>query len=130
MSDNVNHPQHYTGHASGVECIEITENMPFAIGNSCKYVFRRNDKWDTTEDLAKARWYAQRHIDRGLTQVWLGSLGDPGRDAIMRVIEHEPPSHVRDFYVGLFRNDPRGALAALDREIADVEFNNARRSRV
>ena len=35
--DNVNHPKHYTSHASGVECIEITEHYNFCVGNAIKY---------------------------------------------------------------------------------------------
>ena len=31
--DPVNHPEHYTSHPSGVECIDITRHMTFNIGN-------------------------------------------------------------------------------------------------
>ena len=34
MTDEVNHPKHYTAHPSGVECIQITEHMGFNLGNS------------------------------------------------------------------------------------------------
>jgi hypothetical protein len=40
MNDNVNHPEHYTRHPSGVECIRITEWMSFCLGNVIKYVWR------------------------------------------------------------------------------------------
>ena len=30
----VNHPPHYKQHPSGVECIEITRNMGFVLGNA------------------------------------------------------------------------------------------------
>lgn len=34
MEENVNHPQHYNQHPSGVECIDIARYYPFAIGNA------------------------------------------------------------------------------------------------
>lgn len=57
MSDPVNHPPHYTGHPSGVECIEITRHLPFSLGNAVKYVWRAGEKDDLRTDLEKARWY-------------------------------------------------------------------------
>lgn len=65
--DPVNHPQHYTGHPSGVECITVVEHMNFNRGNAVKYIWRAGDKGNEVEDLRKARWYIQREIER-LTQ--------------------------------------------------------------
>lgn len=122
MTDMVNAPDHYRGHASGVECIEITENMPFSAGNSLKYVFRRNDKWNTLEDCRKALWYLRRHIERGLESVWLSDFESVvGRGSLLKVITHEPASDVRIFYSSLLSNDPLSALEALEREIARLE---------
>lgn len=65
MSDNVDHPSHYTSHPSGVECIQITEHMNFNIGNAMKYLWRAGLKSDDArEDLMKARWYADRELER------------------------------------------------------------------
>jgi hypothetical protein len=65
MSDNVNHPKHYTEHPSGVECIQVTEHMNFCIGNAVKYLWRAGLKHDDSlEDLRKARWYIEREIQR------------------------------------------------------------------
>ena len=65
MSDNVNHPKHYTEHPSGVECIQVTEHMNFCIGNAVKYLWRAGLKHDDSlEDLRKARWYIEREIKR------------------------------------------------------------------
>jgi hypothetical protein len=63
MSDNVNHPKHYTQHPSGVECIQITEHMGFCVGNAIKYLWRHEQKGGV-EDLKKARWYIDREIGR------------------------------------------------------------------
>jgi len=60
-TDAVNHPPHYTKHPSGVECIQVTEAMPFLEGNIVKYVWRWRDK-NGVEDLKKAKWYLERLI--------------------------------------------------------------------
>ena len=62
--DPVEHPKHYTGHPSGVECIAITEHMNFCLGNAVKYIWRAGEKGDTLTDLKKARWYIDREIER------------------------------------------------------------------
>ena len=64
MSDVVNHPEHYTAHPSGVECIQITEHMGFCLGNAVKYIWRAGLKKDKLEDLKKAAWYINREIER------------------------------------------------------------------
>ena len=62
--DNVNHPSHYCGHPSGIECIEITRHHDFAIGNAIKYLWRAGLKGSDNEvqDLKKAVWYIQDKI--------------------------------------------------------------------
>ena len=63
MTDNVNHPAHYEANGP-FECIELTEQYDFCIGNTIKYVWRHMDKGKPFEDLSKALWYIQREIDR------------------------------------------------------------------
>ena len=65
MSDSIN-PDHYKGHPSGVECIQITEHMNFNCGNATKYIWRADLKHDDggIEDLKKAKWYIEREIAR------------------------------------------------------------------
>lgn len=63
-ADPVNHPKHYTGHPSGVECIAITEHMGFCLGNAIKYIWRADLKNDAIEDLKKAAWYIEREIKK------------------------------------------------------------------
>ena len=62
MTDNVNHPKHYTSHPSGVECIQVTEHMSFNLGNAVKYIWRANLKGKQIEDLKKAAFYLERKI--------------------------------------------------------------------
>jgi hypothetical protein len=64
MSDAVDHPAHYNGHPSGVECIDVAEHFNFCRGNALKYLWRAGQKGDELEDLKKARWYLDREIAR------------------------------------------------------------------
>lgn len=61
--DPVNSPSHYTW-LPGVEVIDITEQLNFCMGNAIKYILRADRKGKPLEDLAKARWYIDRELDR------------------------------------------------------------------
>ena len=80
--DPVDHPRHYNGHPSGVECIVVAEHMGFNIGNVIKYCWRAGEKPDAIEDLKKAQWYLAREIDRleksPVKVNWGDSFDDPG----------------------------------------------------
>lgn len=62
MSDNVNHPAHYTRWP--VEVIDITEREGFLYGNVLKYALRAGAKMGAPyeEDTSKAVWYASRYV--------------------------------------------------------------------
>ena len=63
--DPVNHPRHYTSHPSGVECIDIIEDMSLNLGNAVKYLFRREQKHaEPLLDLRKSLWYITREYER------------------------------------------------------------------
>ena len=62
--DPVEHPAHYTGHPSGIECIEVARHFNFCLGNALKYIWRADLKGNALEDLRKARWYLNDEIKR------------------------------------------------------------------
>lgn len=64
MTDNINHPPHYT--AGTIEVIDAIEDwqLGFHLGNVVKYVARCAHKGNKLDDLRKASWYLQRHIAR------------------------------------------------------------------
>ena len=62
--DPITRPEHYAVHPSGVECITVTEQMNFCVGNAIKYLWRAGLKGSHLEDLKKARWYVDREIAR------------------------------------------------------------------
>jgi len=63
MSDNINHPKHYT-HGS-IECADVIDQwkLPWTLANVVKYLCRYKHKRQPLEDLRKALWYAQRYRD-------------------------------------------------------------------
>lgn len=72
MSDNVNHPSHYTWlkEKCGIEVIDITRHLDFDTGNAIKYLLRAGHKADASmsdldkeiEDFKKAAWYIDDKI--------------------------------------------------------------------
>lgn len=76
-NDPVNHPKHYTDHASGIECILLTEQLNFNLGNAFKYLHRADLKGATVQDLEKSYWYVDRELERipPATRDWTGYIG-------------------------------------------------------
>ena len=62
--DMVNAPPHYRSHPSGIECIEVTRQCAFSLGNGIKYIWRYEDK-NGAEDLKKSRWYLRDVLTSG-----------------------------------------------------------------
>lgn len=67
MSDNVNHPEHYT--QGGIECIDAIkasmtreEFVGYLKGNCLKYLWRYRNKGKAQEDLKKAQWYLDKLV--------------------------------------------------------------------
>jgi hypothetical protein len=58
----VNHPPHYN--VGKIEVIAAIEDwqLGFCLGNVVKYVARAEHKGNALEDLKKAQWYLNRHI--------------------------------------------------------------------
>lgn len=139
--DPVNKPKHYTTHPSGVECIELSEKLSFNLGNAFKYVFRRDDKENTLQDVSKAEWYLKREIGRledlivntpASVQLLIHpNLTIADYQKATRVIETETNRNAAEYYVYLFDQafltEPadldslRDALASLQALIEDVK---------
>lgn len=64
----VNHPSHYGGKDNPYEAIKVIEawDLGFCLGNTVKYISRAGKKQveHEIEDLEKARWYLDRHIQQ------------------------------------------------------------------
>lgn len=63
--DDVQRPEHYNTHPSGIECVEINENFSGNLAAAIKYVWRKDLKEPIPlRDLQKAEWYLKREIER------------------------------------------------------------------
>lgn len=115
-ADMVNHPPHYNGHPSGVECIEVTEQLPFNLGNAFKYVFRHRAK-NGREDLHKARWYLAREQERSeRSGISIGHL-QAVHTLAERIAAHEPYP-VGAALVAIAADEPAEALYWIEHLLA------------
>ena len=66
IDEHVNHPKHYLKD-SGHEVIDVIKawKLNFELGNAIKYIARcgKKDVSKSKEDLEKAIWYIQYHLD-------------------------------------------------------------------
>ena len=137
-NENVNHPRWYTAHPSGIECIEITEHLPFNLGNAVKYIWRCGLKTSSgpLRDLRSAEWYVRREISRrerfsngeGRFAYQRG-LGDPfvatSAWLAQKIIEDAKNREERDLAAlclgDLLRDDLAGLLKRLEQEILSAQ---------
>ncbi len=73
--DPVHHPAYYNGHPTGIEALEVIEWNPYPnLANVIKYVWRVSwgGKENNPEDLAKARAYLDREIQRRQSALFEG----------------------------------------------------------
>ncbi len=68
QKEHVNHPSHYGGAENVYEAIKVIDawNLGFSLGNTVKYISRagKKNKDKELEDLRKAAWYLQHHIEQ------------------------------------------------------------------
>lgn len=110
MTDNVNHPTHYTSRNIGHECIDITQYQPFCTGNVIKYLWRYNSKGTPLEDLKKARWYAYKALTRQETI----NLDDSQCKTILRRLLETTSGYESAAWAGIMENKWTIVLSALD----------------
>ena len=61
--EKVNHPPHYnTGKIEAIDAIEDWD-LGFHDGNALKYIARHKHKQNPCEDIEKAIWYLERHLE-------------------------------------------------------------------
>jgi hypothetical protein len=67
LNEQVNHPNHYGGETNPYEAIKVIDawDLGFSLGNTVKYISRagKKNKDKELEDLKKALWYLQHHIE-------------------------------------------------------------------
>lgn len=90
--DLVNNPAHYTSHPSGVECIDVTKRLPFALANVIKYVWR-SDLKNGLEDLKKAQKYLSWVESVDLFAVFNVRHHYPSDNTLRMIIKSDPDNH-------------------------------------
>ena len=67
QKEMVNNPEHYGGVSNTYEAIKVIDawDLGFCLGNTVKYISRagKKHKEKELEDLKKALWYLQHHIE-------------------------------------------------------------------
>lgn len=126
VNNNVEHPNHYTSHPSGIEIYRITQEMLCPnLSNAFKYMARHLLKGKPAEDILKAHQYVRFEIAR--RNEFTFSLPEPGRtkyepryEPFYVYIAHEPDPHMRGKLIQLWDADKSDApnmshaLAQLD----------------
>lgn len=116
MTNNIDHPAHYTGRGIGYECIALARHQTFCVGNTIKYLWRYKDKGNPTEDLEKALWcarLAQKELEPVRTEV-----GDC--ESILYLLADSTVGNERSAWVGLALNDWQRTVEALDEMIKET----------
>lgn len=90
-SDPVNHPSHYTSHASGIEAADFCEHFSYNFGSALAYIWRSSLKDDRRQDLDKALWFLERE---SALMDWINTVDtatnhlviQPGTEALCRFL--------------------------------------------
>lgn len=114
MSNNIDHPTHYTSRNIGYECIILTKYQYFCTGNAIKYLWRYKDKGKPIEDLMKARWYAREATTRREQTYTTSTCG-----IILRKLVQSTADLERAAWHGICTSDWHMVIKALDQMIEE-----------
>ena len=130
-ADPVNHPTHYT--RGRVECITVTSQLDFCIGNTVKYVWRFRDKDNPVQDLRKAMWYLDyalghpdvvRRPDGADEQALKWNLAQHEADIDGRSLPAREAAIEKNFWGAIIMNDLPRAKRILTTLIRQMEADN------
>ncbi len=63
IESNIERPEHYTQHPSGIECIDVIRHMNLCLGSAVKYIWRADLKGNPIQDLKKAIKFLKFEIE-------------------------------------------------------------------
>lgn len=112
MSNNIDHPTHYTDRNIGYECITLAKYQYFCTGNTIKYLWRHKSKGKPVEDLMKARWYARLAATRHEQTYTTSTCG-----LILHKLVQSTDGLERVAWHGIRTSDWHTVIKALDRMI-------------
>lgn len=82
----VNHPDHYNWHPTGIEAVDVSEEFSANLGQVIQYIWRCGYKHsDPIPDLEKAAWFLQREIGRLSKQTAFAAAPSPEEPLIERI---------------------------------------------
>jgi hypothetical protein len=66
FSEQINQPDYYNWHPSGIACVDISEHFPGNIAQAVQYIYRAGRKpgEPAEKDYSKAVWFLLREIQR------------------------------------------------------------------
>lgn len=108
-NDAIN-PMHYRDgfRFTQCECIDLTRELPFSIGNAIKYVWRAGMKDDAEQDLEKAKWY----IDDERCRRRMTSQQRDAAENILRMISTDNLTEIQRMKLSIFFHVISGLLSA------------------
>lgn len=118
-NDPIN-PNHYKT-KSGVECADVADLFPYALGNAIKYIWRAGRKGKLSEDLEKCEWYINRSKAKGE----IVHLKPPTQNAIIawekfKKVEKELPPRNAEILSQILQGNFQIVLNMLDRWISEI----------
>ena len=73
MYDEITKPHHYGWHPSGVEAKEVTDDLPYWLGDAITCIWRRNHKGQPIDDRLKAIERLNEATPGRLERVWFSA---------------------------------------------------------
>lgn len=123
MTDNVDHPAHYTSY-NGLEIIDLTEQMNFNRGNAVKYIARAGIKNPAAEieDLEKAVWYVNREIHRlkeiaNSNKLKTEELYKAGLQAMVEYKKENPPAVLEEKLDKSLEINPNSPVSSVTKQV-------------
>lgn len=138
MTDNVNHPKHYTSGFSfkQPECIDFTSCMDFCRGNAFKYVWRcglKGDNDKAIEDLNKAKWYIDHsHMQKpcfflivlGIFKFSTSKYFKQRVEVLFDMIQRDVPTSLKyQALEAIVKEHDNTARALIDKMIKEIEVS-------
>ena len=117
--DPVNAPKHYRSHPSGIECIEVTRQLSFDLGNSVKYVWRRADKGTAVQDVEKSLFYLRDARTSAPQSLYVPS---DAAELLDIVAGADPNPDAADFFRAVADMDWEEAELAAQRLLTELKF--------
>lgn len=128
IEQEVNHPNHYNSHESGIEPIIICRHLPNDLGNVWKYNTRYEDKGTPEKDLKKLIFYFNDYRENFID--FNNNVSNEFKvpyeilDLMEQVIEAEPVEAVKQIFRQVYLIAVHQGIispAALDEALANIK---------